>query len=367
MEPDHQKRNREPIIRHQLIIHMHSVPHPSTFIPKEISDNIRSLSAEAEASGQLHPEALNIIYEQNWFNLFVPTEHGGLGLLLPDGLHIQEALAWTDGSVGWTVTLCSGANYFIGFLEPEVAKEIFNDSHVCLAGSGHPSGIARKTKDGYEITGRWKYATGAPHATLFTAVCIIEEEAGKQEQAFWFHKDEVMIHKDWNTTGMIATASHSFEVKDLTVPSNRLFIIDPSYAVLPHPIYQYPFLQFAEATLAVNITGMAMCFIDLAKEITEQKKRYENKTTEAEHTLNNARSLFYEVIHTSWDQLTGNKSIQQELLNKVSDTSRSLAATARQQVNELYQYCGLIAATPSSAINRVWRNLHTASLHPLLH
>jgi indole-3-acetate monooxygenase len=135
-------------------------------LQKKISDNIRHLSAEAETLRQLQPAQLEIIYKQNWFNLFVPKEHGGLGLTLTAGLQIQEALAWTDGSSGWTVTLCSGANYFIGFLEPEAAKEIFNNPEVCFSGSGHPSGIAKKIKDGYEMTGRWKYATGAPHARM---------------------------------------------------------------------------------------------------------------------------------------------------------------------------------------------------------
>lgn len=343
------------------------VSHPSQFIAKEISTAIRNGSAEAEALKQLPPEVLNIIYKQNWFNLFVPKDHGGLGLSLTDGLQIQEALAWADGSTGWTVTLCSGANYFIGFLSPEATKKIFNHPHVCLAGSGHPSGVAKTTKDGYKINGRWKYATGAPHATVFTAVCIIENEAGKKEQAFWFYKDEVIIHKDWNPMGMIATASHSFEVKDLTVPSDRLFIIDPSYAILPHPIYQYPILPFAEATLAVNMAGMAMHFIDLAKDMLQQKKIAENKATEAEHRLNKERILFYEIIGQSWNELTINKSIQQQLLKKLSDTSRNLAATARRQVDELFPYCGLIAATTSSPINRVWRDLHTASQHPLLY
>jgi indole-3-acetate monooxygenase len=197
-------------------------------------------------------------------------------------------------------------------------------------------------------------------------VCVIEEEVGKKQHAFWFHKDEVVIHKDWNTIGMIATASHSFEVKNLTVPSSRLFIIDASHAILPHPIYQYPFLQFAEATLAVNMAGMAILFIDLAKKILEQNKRYENKATEADHILNNTRNLFYKLIYESWNELVSNKFIQPELLSKVSNISRGLATTARRQVDELFPYCGLIAATPSSSINRVWRDLHAACLHPLL-
>ena len=144
MEPDHQKRIDQRDIRHQLIIHtciLHSL------FQKKFQTISAIFQRQAEALGQLHPAQLEIIYKQNWFNLFVPKEHGGLGLHLKEGLQIQEGLAWTDGSAGWTVTLCSGANYFIGFLSPEVAKEIFKDPHVCLAGSGHPSGIARKIKE----------------------------------------------------------------------------------------------------------------------------------------------------------------------------------------------------------------------------
>jgi hypothetical protein len=43
-----------------------------------------------------------------------------------------------------------------------------------------------------------------------------------------------------------------------------------------------------------------------------------------------------------------------------------LASTSREVVDELFPLCGLVAADPASAINRVWRNLHTACLHPLL-
>src|SRR5258706_13593575 len=137
--------------------------HPSSFIDPALSTIIREASAEAEQLGMLHPKQLSVIYAQKWFNLFVPTAYNGLGLLLPEGLKIEEGLAWADGSTGWTVTLCSGANWFIGFLHPEMVKNIFNNHKPCLAGSGYPSGIAKIISQGYEITGCWKYATGAPH------------------------------------------------------------------------------------------------------------------------------------------------------------------------------------------------------------
>ena len=40
----------------------------------------------------------------------MPKENGGLGMSMPEGLRMEETLAWTDGSTGWTVTLCAGAS-----------------------------------------------------------------------------------------------------------------------------------------------------------------------------------------------------------------------------------------------------------------
>ncbi len=353
---------------------MNPAPHPSQFIDRHLVQKIRSLSAEAEAMRRLHPGQLAIIYAQKWFNLFVPDEYHGLALSLVDGLRTEEALAWTDGSTGWTVTLCSGANWFIGFLSPATRENFFTGHTVCLAGSGRPSGIAVMAENGYIINGSWNYATGAPFATAFTANCLIEKDGEIQSddngqpkmQAFIFEKDEVTIHDNWQVTGMIATASHRFDIKDLFVPEERCFTISDKTTVLSHPIYQYPFLQFAEATLAVNSSGMALHFLELCETIFKEKKINNGLLERSFNQLQHARELFYTTVLTTWNEITTSKNIPPELLQQVSSTSRMLAATARQLTDELYPYCGLTAANPHTEINRVWRDLHTASQHSLL-
>ena len=104
---------------------MSQIPHPGSFIASEITDIIRNNAAEAEKLIRLHDRQLEVIYRENWFNLFVPKIFGGLELSFPEALRVEEALAWADGSTGWTVTLCSGANWFIGFLDAGAGKEIF--------------------------------------------------------------------------------------------------------------------------------------------------------------------------------------------------------------------------------------------------
>jgi alkylation response protein AidB-like acyl-CoA dehydrogenase len=363
---------------------MKTTPHPSAFIDRQLVDRMRQYTSEAEELKSLHPQQLAIIYEQGWFKLFVPEKYGGLELSLPDALKIEEGLAWTDGSLGWTVTLCGGANWFVGFINEEIATNIFTDKKVCLAGSGKTCGTAKITDDGYEITGQWNYATGSTHATAFTANCIIEKDGKSLEnndgtpmiKAFLLPKEKVNLHKSWEYIGMAATASNSFEVSRLKVPEQNAFIINKDNAVLDQPIYQYPFLNFAEATLAVNNSGMAFRFLDLYEALISEKENdpYARELSPTGvQELNNikeqfkkARQDFFIAIDQSWKAYLVNDIALPEKLQLLSQTSRALATNARKLVDELYPYCGLAAAVPQSEINRVWRNLHTVSQHPLL-
>lgn len=347
-------------------VYLDPVQHPSLFIPAELTDQLRSLSAEAEKLGALHPGQLEIIYQQKWFNLFVPRNYGGLELSLPEALRIEEALAWTDGSIGWTVTLCSGAAWFIGFLPPSAARELFSDPKACLAGSGQAAGIAEVRGDGYQVTGHWKHATGAPHATIFTANCVLYKDGEPLKdsngdsvvRAFWFHRHEVQVQQSWYSIGMVATASQSFGVQDLAVPANRCFTIDPRQAVVPLPVFRYPFMPFAEATLAVNSAGMATRFLDLCRPSRTLDK--------ASRIMEEERVSFYRIVDASWAELLKTGSLSDTTAVAVSRASHGLAALSLQWVDKLYPLCGLEAADARTEINRVWRNLHTASQHILL-
>ena len=129
---------------------------------------IKESQAEAFKMKSLPPATLKLAYENQWFNLWVPKVYAGLEASLVEGLTLLEELAYVDGSYAWTVTLCSGANMFAGFLEPSLAKGIFSQPTVCWGGSGRAAGTANWDGEHYILSGEWQYATGAPHLTHFT-------------------------------------------------------------------------------------------------------------------------------------------------------------------------------------------------------
>ncbi|MCX2575787.1 acyl-CoA dehydrogenase family protein [Pedobacter sandarakinus] len=346
---------------------------------------VNKFAAASEQMGELHPEILALAYQENWFKLFVPEIYGGPGKKLPEILRLEEELAEADGSLGWTITLCAGAAWFAGFLDPTLAAEVFADRTVCFAGSGAVGGNARKTAGGYLINGHWKYASGALHATIFTANCVLEDEQGieildadgqPKIMSFILKRDEVEILSGWSYFGLIATGSHAFEVSNLQVPENRTFKINDTIEVADQG-FDYPFLQLAETTLAVNSLGMCNHFIRLVEASffarsglrrynADQIAYFNKELSYCKKEVKDLRAIFYKVFDQSWEQLISDGTIAEELLKEVSLCSRKLAHACRKASDMLFPYCGLEAAKKESEINRVWRDLHTASQHALL-
>ncbi|WP_052272737.1 hypothetical protein [Flavihumibacter solisilvae] len=334
------------------------ITHPSENIPSEIVETLREQALSAEQNKSLTPGQLALIRNQRWFDLFVPEHRGGLGKNFPEAVRLLEAIAWADGSTGWTVTLCSGAGWFIGFLNPASADKIFHDPLHCIAGSGKNTGEARLVQDGYEISGTWSHATGAPYATVFTFNCMTDNEL----RSFWVPRNHVTIRENWDAMGMVATASHSFELSRVFVPAENSFSIDPFSVYLDDIIFQFPFQQFAEATLAANISGMAMRFLELCAS-SDRPKRI---LPEAIKTLQSARNVFYQCVEESWAELATTRQLSEGRAASLTLSCKELAAVSRSVVNDIFPLCGLIVAQRTTEVNRVWRNLQTASLHVLL-
>jgi alkylation response protein AidB-like acyl-CoA dehydrogenase len=346
---------------------------------------IRKHAGEADRRGELHPEVLALIYEQQWFRMMVPRSLGGLALPLPAVVRLEEELAREDGSVGWTVTLCSGAGWFAGFFPVSETHRVFTHPRMCIAGSGAAAGRAeRLAGGGYLVSGQWAYASGARHATAFTANCAIwadgapvpAEDGQPLVRPFLFLREEVRVLDDWRAVGLVATGSHGFAVAGLEVPAERAFVIDATAAADASLLYRYPFLPLAEATLAVNSCGMALHFLDCFDELFAVRAGRGHLPATAADEVRSAleqgrrelavvREDFYAALDASWAALAaGTRSAG--FFDAVSRNSHALAAAARQWVDRLYPFAGLGAAHVESEINRVWRDLHTASQHPLL-
>lgn len=354
-------------------------------------EQIRSIREQAlviEREGKLPEQLFQWIYDRRLFKLFIPAELQGNMTALPEALQWFEHTSWINGSFGWLVTIGSGGGFFAPFMKPEVAKDAYIRKDAVVAGSGHPSGTAVKVDGGYLVNGRWKFCSGSTYATVFTANCKVEErnaEGDLQDSAaeqvirsFVFWPDQVQIVKDWNAFGLKATESHSIVVHDLFVPEERTFSIMEPNGLYHDPIYDYPFLPFAEASFAAVSIGVAKHFLDEARNIAERNRdawmnasvnRYMSvmdKISVQNDILTEAASVFYQAIEQSWSQHISGQQLSEADIREVSLRCKEAGQAALSSANAIFPYLGIHAVMEDAPINQIYRDLQTVCHHSLL-
>ncbi|WP_411843803.1 acyl-CoA dehydrogenase family protein [Salinicoccus sp. HZC-1] len=349
-------------------------------IDAQMTKVIRAQAQTMEQEGRLSDEVLEYIYDKGLFKLFVPVELGGNMQPLPEALKIFEEAAWVDGSFGWLVQIGSGAGFFATTMAPDQVRTFFTARDFYIAGSDRPTGTAQKTDDGYIVNGTWPFASAAAHASLFTATCRIESgdaDDGTQ-YAFAFTPDQVAVEADWKAFGMKATSSHTIHVTNAFVPAERRFDVTDSHFHFDHPVYHYPFLPFAAANIASTTIGIAKHFFEAARAHIETKKaswtkegskRYDhvNEILDGnEADFLNAREEFYREIEKSWDTHLKGAPFDNEDMEAISKQSKIVADVAVRGAQHLYRYLGMDVVMEDNLLNRIYRDLHTASQHGLL-
>lgn len=360
--------------------------HPNHIIPEQVVKTIRTYTLQAEQEKSLPAPVLDLIYSQQWFQALVPAAAGGKELSLPDAVRLFEALAWADANVGWCVNLGAGANMFAGYFDADTAHTIFHSPETCCAGSGAISGTAVKTAGGYKLSGRWKYASGANHATHFTANAWLWEEDGKA-----IHEDGVLVFRsfiipaaqitncrNWDAIGLCATSSNDFEAHEVFVPERHTFTLLKPSAFANGPVYQFPFAIMAVINMTCMITGIAQHFLDEYEALATIKKplhsdmflqdnpvatQIHNRAATDFHT---ARAAMYEQLDKVWHIYGTGGEADEAALQQLKSRSNTASDAARRLINDLFPLCGMNNVAPQSALNKIWRDAAVASQHYLL-
>lgn len=328
------------------------------FTPKEIREKMHGASEVPQSiMTQIHHERL--------LQIWVPKRYGGLGLRLNQGLQLLFDWSKIDGSLGWMLTLCSGANFFSRNLKPNIAKELFSNSKTCFGGSGMIGGTAEKQNDGtFLINGLWHFATGTPHLSHFTLNATLTEngdplldESGLEIiRSFVISKNHAEIIPNWKSMGMKATGTYSFKVENVKVSEDYSFIYDEFFT--DDVLDKIPFRIFADLTLLVNYLGMASHFSEEAIKIRPHldlnffDKKIEDAKVKVIDFANEIESLLNE-----------SETITQEKQSGIHDYSSGLVESLSQLILQIYIQLGIKASHTDSAVYQVFCDYFTATQH----
>ena len=222
------------------------------------------------------PDAVfNGLADAGLFRLWLPQAFGGPELSPVEFMTVVEAASGLDGSVGWLVGNGAGMSRTGGYLPEAVARRWFADPRAFVASATGAVGAAQKVTGGYLLTGRWPFGSGAHHATHFMGLASSSGPDGANGPLLccYFERHDVAIHDTWRVSGLRATGSCDFEVRDLFVPEQCTHSFIGHEATQAGALYRLPVISAFAWTVAVVPLGIARGAMDTFVALAGRKTR----------------------------------------------------------------------------------------------
>ena len=218
----------------------------TVIVDQEIVDRARALAPiieaeanQAEAETTTTGVVVSALTDSDLFWLLVPKEFGGLDTDVCTALAVFEALAYADGSTGWSVMANTTSSCFAAIYTGETAANAMfvNGSRGIHAGMLGPVGSARRVDGGYQVTGRYSFGSGCAHANFIGAGTVETDDDGNQlttesglpaMRVVLIPRDQVDFRGNWDVIGLSATGSYDYIVNNVFVPE------DYTYSLLEH-------------------------------------------------------------------------------------------------------------------------------------
>ncbi|MGH9118944.1 MAG: acyl-CoA dehydrogenase family protein [Acidimicrobiales bacterium] len=346
---------------------------------KALVPEIAARADEIESTRRVPPDLLDALRAAGCFRVQLPPSHGGAGAALPDALGVFEALSRADASVGWAVAIGAGAWCDLAGLPRSTFDEMYADPDRLIAGVFSPSGTATAVDGGYDVTGRWSFASGCPYADWIYGNTV-ETAAGDEPsvRTILFRPEEVEIEDTWRVLGMRGTASHHFRADAVVVPPERTFATfsaEPCVDAVIVRIPQPSLFSLGLATVAVgaargaldDLLALALDKVPLfASSPLAGNQAFQQELARADTGLRAARSLLVECAEEVWAAAERGAEFGWEVVARTRAAAAWSTTTAVAAAESAYRFGGGSSLWDESPLQRRLRDLNVIAQHFLV-
>ena len=231
--------------------------------------------AAFDSERRLSDAVFHALADAGLFRLWLPEALGGPELSPEDFMTVVEAASALDGSVGWLVGNGGGMSRIGGYLPKPVAQDFFSDPRAFVTSATGAVGAAQKVEGGYCVTGRWPFGSGAHHASHFMGLASTKSADGKDEPPLccYFERRDVVVHDTWRVSGLRATGSCDFEVRNHFVPEQYTHHLMAHRPTQDGIVYHLPSLSVFAWTVSVVPLGIVRGAMNAFAELASRKAR----------------------------------------------------------------------------------------------
>ncbi|WP_082802267.1 acyl-CoA dehydrogenase family protein [Falsihalocynthiibacter arcticus] len=346
---------------------------------KHLLKTIAERRGEIEQKRHVPKDIIALMKKARIFRSATPTRFGGDAMAPHHFLKMVDKIGTVDGSAAW-VSAFGSANTYTAAL-PIEAQEIMyaNGPDQVFAGGLHPVQKATRVEGGWNVSGRWKFASGCMGAD-WIGVGIEGVPQGDEPNAppivmmAVAPADEVEIIECWDVSGMQGTGSHDTTVTDKYY-SDTWICERGAPGLFDEPLYRYPAMAYQAQVHAACNLGLARAAIEHAKSVSNAAKLmaghsrlcdrgyYLTGVAETEAALRGARAFFYEAAEEAWDYLLQGDPVPLEHINLLRLSASNAAKVGAQIVQKCYTISGMGVIASGNPMQRYLRDAMVVTQH----
>ena len=200
---------------------------------KALLPMLREDQDESDRRGVYTDRIHAALKDGGFYRVVQPRRFGGYEFDYPSFIRVIMELATGHPASGWCYTLSCSHNYLIASHWPEQAQiDVFapTDGDVRVCQRATPAGTITPVDGGYEVTGTFGFASGAPVATHFVGSSVLQDGEGPPRTvSFVVARANFEMLPDWGgdySLGMQGSGSNSIRLDRVFVPAHHIATAD---------------------------------------------------------------------------------------------------------------------------------------------
>jgi len=354
---------------------------------REVRPVLQKNAAETDSLRRLPEEVVRAIRDSGLCRLMVPKRFGGYQTSVRTYIEVMVELGQGCGSTAWVASLINVCAWLAALFPERAQKDVWGPNpDAWIAGSLAPNGIALPVEGGWRVSGRWPWASGSMHAQWVACGIHMENEKGEMTNLglSLIPIDEVTVEDTWFMVGMKGTGSNTIVAKDVFVPEHRFLPYPQAFAgtyrteFKDEVIYRVDLVPVTVLILAGSQIGVARAALEHT--IAKSRSRGITHTNFPLQAESSGFQMQVAEAAMKIDTATLHAQRAADDLDRAAEERRHMDLTERARVRIdtalVAKYCreavevlvaahGTSSLADSNRLQRLWRDVHTASHHAI--
>ena len=351
-------------------------PHKLVERAMEIAPALHDRSEEIERGRRVPADVALQLAELGMFRMLVPQALRGFEVPPRVMVDVLFELARGDAACAWHVMTGATNGVLSAYLPLARSQALWGeDPKLITAGVFAPMGRATPVEGGFELTGRWPFASGCENAAWLMGGGFVEGEtkAGRPlVRSFLFERRHVEVKDTWHVSGLCGTGSHHIEVDGIVVPEEHSCLLGVDAPRHDGALYRFPVFGLLAAGVAAVALGIGRAAIDAFSTLAKTKRagsrmlaQQEDAQRDVAHAEGEVRSgtAFLRATCDEAFELAqaGPLTAQQRAMLRLAVTRATWSAV--RAVDAMYHAGGGSSLYRTSSLQRHFRDVHAVTQH----